>query len=251
MNRHMRGSFKLVETTTFKCKGKDCQRILRNPTRTLCQSVSLFMEKAERYSLRQLLHPRCEDVELIDEDCLCPDHVQPSKTLKKQTQCTPCEIRNTYNGNPDQLLFLFNSPDKLVEKPTVELPQNLASDDFRGLLPEIDPDAVYELAGVIVHVLREKTNVIEHVLRGKKKKQEEEEEEEGCDHYVAYRYEDHGNAVGRSWLKYDDGIVTEHEGPSEYLGARIALYQRLSKKPTSVSVDGMQKGEDHAQDTSM
>lgn len=221
---------------------------MRNPTRTLCLSVNLFMEKAERYALRQLLHPRCEDLELIDEDCLCPDHVQESKTLKKQ--CTPCEMRNTYNGNPDQLIILFNSPDTLVEKPTVELPQNLASDDFRGLLPEIDPDAVYELAGVIVHVLREKKNVIEHVLREEKKKKKQEEEEEGCDHYVAYRYEDHGVAVGRSWLKYDDGKVTEHEGPSEYLGARIALYQRLSKKPTSVSVDGMQK-EDHVQDTSM
>jgi hypothetical protein len=233
MNRHMRGSFKLLETTTFKCKGKDCERVLRNPTGTLCQSVNLFMEKAEHYSLRQLLHPRCEDMELIDEDCLCPDHVHLSSTLGKK--CTTCEMRNTYNGNPDQLIILFNSPSTLVEKPTVELPQHLASDDFRGLLPEIDPDAVYELAGVIVHVLREKTNVIKR---------------EGCDHYVAYRYEDHGVVVGRSWLKYDDGIVTEHKRPSEYLGARIALYQRLPKKPTSVSVDGMQK-EDHIQDTSM
>lgn len=233
MNRHMRGSFKLLETSTFKCKGKDCQRILRNPTRTLCQSVNLFMEKAERYSLRQLLHARCEDLELTDQDCLCSEHVQLSTRLEKQALCTPCESRTTFNGNPDQVIFLFNSPRTLVQKPLVELPQNLASDDFRGLLPKLDPDAVYELAGVIVHIL------------SKKKKQKKM-----CDHYVAYRYEDHGVVVGRSWLKYDDGIVTEHKGPSEYLGARIALYQRLPKKPTSVSVDGMQK-EDHIQDTSM
>ena len=105
-------------------------------------------------------------------------------------------------------------------------------------MPELDPDAVYELAGVIVHILSEKK-------KKKKKKQEEE-----CDHYVAYRYEDRGVVMGLSWLKYNDGKVTEHRGPSEYLGARIALYQRLSKNATSVNVDGMQK-EDHIQDTSM
>ena len=230
MNRHMRASFKLLETSTFKCKGKDCQQVLRNPTRFLCQSVNLFMEKAERYSLRELLHARCEDLELTDAECLFSEHVQISTTLEKQALCTPCESRTTFNGNPDQVIFLFNSPRTLVRKPLVELPQNLASDDFRGLLPELDPDAVYELAGVIVHILSEK----------KQKK-------ERCDQNVAYRYDDHG---ARSWLKYDDGKVTEHEGPSEYLGARIALYQRLSKKPTSVSVDGMQK-DGHIQDTSM
>ena len=193
----MRGCFQAVETTTFQCNR--CSHELRKPTKAFCQSVNVYMQETGHYSLHELLQPRCEVVCTTDSLCPNPDHQFPPKE-EIQAIHSECEQRTVYSGQFDQMLVLFNSPQDM-EAPTVDLPRILAANDQRALFPDLLPDALYGLAGIIVH-------------------------ENG--HYYSYRH--HQDARGQwTWLEFDDSVVTPHLGSSIYLGPRIALYQRLSE----------------------
>ena len=216
MNRFMRGTFRLVETTTFHCN--HCSRELRTATKSFCQSVSVGIEDDGHYSLQQLLQARCEVVNTTGS--LCPQHQFAA------TEATPrihshCKQVTYYGGEIDQLILLFNSPLDM-NKPTVTLPRILRAKNHTALFPELVPDALYGLAGVIVHEVG---------------------------HYYAFRHHQTGFSDW-PWMKFDDSKVTPHHG-SEYLGPRLALYQRISdkdprwaKEAISPDVDALPTGEE-------